>query len=152
MITVQCNYLSYKHTATTAPGPPLLYLRRTCMPRRQRLSISMTPMAKLLIALVGCLLPCFFAPCVRPLSRNDVQCMPICIQIRSAVPCAKAMQQTWEADHSSTPDVISILIMNGENATLETGRSKPSPHRPFAPARGWAFAFAFAFPPFPARG
>ena len=84
------------------------------------------------------------------MGSNDVQTIPIGINVRSAVRCAKAVHQPWKAHDTSLPDPKSIVGLNRENTTLEIGISKAIPHGRLAvavafPARGWAFAFAFSF-------
>ena len=87
----------------------------------------------------------FLCPTSTPMGRHHVQCIPIGIQVRSAVRCAQAAHQTWKANRTSLPDPIRMLGLNPENSTLEIGLSKPRPHWRLAaafPNRGWAFAFA----------
>ena len=77
-----------------------------------------------------------------PMGSNDVQTIPIGINVRSAVRCAKAAHQPWKAHATSLPDPKSIVGLNRENTTLEMAYPKRSHKRisvwqwPFPPEAG----------------
>ena len=61
------------------------------------------------------------------MGSNDVQTIPIGINVRSAVRCAKAVHQPWKAHDTSLPDTKSIVGLNRENTNLEKWNIQSDP-------------------------